>query len=286
MKTGLRITKLMSVVTLSAVLLVTGWKGAEPVQAAANSTPSYEVKLLLDTDQVLNADGSLKSGIVNEFQISDDAQRLSVEYFDTNSLQLNDEGWNVRFRKKEDKKNYELTYKKRYTVTNGDIDAALTQANKEGFSAADDNYEAEVDWGYSKQTLSFSNDKKTNASKGLTLPSPDQALKQLLDNLPGKLQNWKSSNWGKKTLADSRVRGPVQVSKYEGSFQGLDTDVEVWPIRSANGSGTDTIIEISFKTSDYNTAASNRSKLINLLQSKGWLVPADSLKTNLVLERY
>ncbi|MBP1312664.1 hypothetical protein JOD82_005815 [Paenibacillus sp. 1182] len=105
MKTGLRITQLMSVVALSAVLLVTGWKGAEPVQAAANATPSYEVKLLLDTAQVLNADGSLKSGIVNEFQISDDAQRLSVEYFDTNSLQLNDEGWNVRFRKKEDKKN-------------------------------------------------------------------------------------------------------------------------------------------------------------------------------------
>ncbi|MDN4081150.1 hypothetical protein QYF52_24770 [Paenibacillus polymyxa] len=286
MKTSLRITKFMSVVTLSAVLLATGWKGAEPVQAAANATPSYEVKLLLDTAQVLNADGSLKSGIVNEFGVSEDAQRLSVEFFDTDSLQLNDEGWNVRFRKKEDKKNYELTYKKRYTITNGNIDAALTQANKEGFSASDDNYEAEVDWGYSKQTLSFSNDKKTNASKGLALPSLDQALKQLQDNLPGKLQNWKSSNWGKHTLANSRVRGPVQVNKYKGSFQGLDTDVEVWPIRSANGSGTDNIIEISFKTSDYNTAASNRTKLMNLLQSKGWLIPADSLKTNLVLERY
>ncbi|EHS59911.1 hypothetical protein [Paenibacillus sp. Aloe-11] len=286
MKTGLRFTKVLSVLTLSAALLITGWKGAEPVQAAANATPSYEVKLLLDTTQVLNADGSLKGSVVNEFQINDEAQRLSVEYFDTDQLQLNGEGWNVRFRKKEDKKNYELTYKKRYTVTNGDIDSALTKANKEGFSASDDNYDAEVDWGYSKQTLSFSNDKKTNASKGLTLPSPDQALKQLLDNLPGKLQNWKSSNWGKKALADSRVRGPVQVSKYEGIFQGLDTDVEVWPIRSANGSGTDTIIEISFKTSDYSTAASNRTKLINLLQSKGWLVPADSLKTNLVLERY
>lgn len=120
----------------------------------------------------------------------------------------------------------------------------------------------------------------------MALPSPDQALKQLQDNLPGKLQNWKSSNWGKKTLADSRVRGPVQVSKYEGSFQGLDTDVEIWYIRSANGSGTENIIEISFKTSDYSVAASNRTKLMNLLQSKGWMVPADSLKTNLVLERY
>ncbi|WP_226000728.1 hypothetical protein [Paenibacillus sp. BJ-4] len=286
MKKRFRFTKVLSVLTLSAVLLVTGWKGAEPVQAAANATPSYEVKMLLDTAQVLNADGSLKSSIVHEFQISDEVQRLSVEYFDTDQLQLNGEGWNVRFRKKEDKKNYELTYKKRYTVTNGDIEAALSQANKEGFDASDDNYEAEVDWGYSKQTLSFSNDKKTSASKGLTLPSPDQALKQLLDHLPGKLQNWKDSNCGKKTLADSRVRGPVQVSKYEGSFQGLDTDVEIWPIRSASGSGTDTIIEISFKTSDYSAAASNRTQLINLLQSKGWLVPADSLKTNLVLERY
>ncbi len=100
MKTGLRITKALSVFTLSAVLLVTGWKGAEPAQAAANATPSYEVKLLLDTAQVLNADGSLKSSVANEFQISEAAQRLSVEYFDTDQLQLNNEGWNVRFRKK------------------------------------------------------------------------------------------------------------------------------------------------------------------------------------------
>jgi hypothetical protein len=38
MKTGLRITKALSVLTLSAVLLVTGWKGAEPAQGAANAT--------------------------------------------------------------------------------------------------------------------------------------------------------------------------------------------------------------------------------------------------------
>lgn len=62
---------------------------------------------------------------------------------------------------KENKSDYELTYKKRYPVVNGNIQAALTLANQEGFDASDDNYEAEVDWGYGKQTLSFSNTKRS-----------------------------------------------------------------------------------------------------------------------------
>lgn len=65
------------------------------------------------------------------------------------------------FSQKDDKNNYELTYKKRYPVINGDINAALTLANQEGFDKSDDNYEAEIDWGYGKQTLSFSNTKKS-----------------------------------------------------------------------------------------------------------------------------
>ncbi|MDO7907516.1 hypothetical protein Q5741_13985 [Paenibacillus sp. JX-17] len=286
MKLKSRTTKSFAIAALSAVMLATGWQAPSTAEAAANAVPSYEVKFMLKADQVLKSDHSLQDQVENTFQIEEPAARQLVEYFDTASLGLNDSGWNVRFRKKEDKKKYEMTYKKRYTVTNGDITAALNQANRDGFTASDTNYDAEIDWGYSKQTLSFSNDKETAASKGLVLPTSQEALQLLLANIPGKLDKTNSAGWGTATLKQSYAHGPISVSKYKGTFDGLETDIELWPIAKADGTGTEDIVEISFKTDSYNTAAASRAKLLQLLEAKGWLVPADSLKTNLVLERY
>ncbi|ANS76434.1 hypothetical protein AWM70_19185 [Paenibacillus yonginensis] len=281
-----KIAKSITALTLTAAVLLTGWSGTQEARAASNAVPSYEVKFLLDANQVLNSDGSLQSSVTHTFGINEPAARQLVEYFDTDGLDLNDSGWNVRFRKKEDKKKYELTYKKRFSITNGDIEAALTAANKAGFDSSDDNYKAEIDWGYGKQTLSFSNDKDQSAPAGLSLPSEHEALDILVDNIPGKLEKTHSSGWGKDTLKKSRAHGPIEVSKYSGEFNGLDTDIEVWPIRTADGAGMENLIEISFKTDSYSIAAANRTQLMSLLDSQGWLVHADSLKTNLVLERY
>ncbi|MEW4368857.1 hypothetical protein [Paenibacillus kandeliae] len=258
----------------------------EHTYAAANLTPTYEVKFVLDQD-VLNGDYTPTAALTSAFALPSKPQKIAVEYFDTNDQKLNGEGWNVRLRKKEDKSKYEITYKKRYAITNGDIDAALTQANKEGFDANDTNYEAEVDWGYGKQTLSLSNDKDSKTTDtGAVLPSQSKALELVLDKLPGKLQNWKSSNWGKDQLKNSRAYGPVIASKYEGSWNGVDIDVEVWPVRNASGTGTEPVTEISFKADSYSEASVNRQQLLNDLQAKGWLLPQDSLKTQLVLDRY
>ncbi|MCM3039397.1 CYTH domain-containing protein [Paenibacillus motobuensis] len=281
-----RMGKTFMIAALSTVMLATGWQSPTKVEAAANAVPTYEVKFLLSNDAVLKQDFTLKNEVKEAFQINEPAARMLVEYFDTTDLSLNDSGWNVRFRKKEDKKKYELTYKKRYAVVNGDINAALTQANLDGFSSADTNYKAEVDWGYSKQTLSFSNDKEESASKGLNLPNEAEALNLLISKIPGKLDKTNASGWGTVKLLQAYAHGPILASRYSGTFEGLETDIEVWPIIGANGSGTEYVVEISFKTDDYQTAASKRTNLMNLLNNKGWLVPADSLKTNLVLERY
>lgn len=278
--------KSIVIAALGAAILMTGWQPAGKAEAAANAVPSYEVKFMLKADKVLNRDLTLQDQVEKTFAIEEPAARMLVEYFDTASLELNDTGWNVRFRKKEDKKKYELTYKKRYAVINGDINAALDQANRDGFSADDTNYDAEIDWGYGKQTLSFSNDKDVSASKGLKLPSEKDALEMLVNEIPGKLDKTNGSGWGTSVLKNSYAHGPVSVSRYTGIFDGLETDIELWPIVGADGSGTESIIEISFKTDDYQTAASERAKLMKLLEDKGWLIPADSLKTNLVLERY
>ncbi|WP_017811305.1 CYTH domain-containing protein [Paenibacillus shenyangensis] len=258
-----------------------------PVEAAANMTPGYEVKFVLNQN-VLDPDSTPDAELTSAFALPGTAQKIAVEYFDTDEQSLNEQGWNVRLRKKEDKKNYEITYKKRYAVANGDINAALNLANKEGFDADDTNYEAEIDWGYSKQTLSLSNDKDVKASDSkATLPSDSKALGMILDKLPGKLDDWNDqSHWGKQQMEDSRAYGPIMASKYKGTWNGLEVDVEVWPIRSADGSTTEPVIEISFKADEYADAATNRQKLMDYLNKEGWLVPQDSLKTQLVLDRY
>nr|WP_322903346.1 hypothetical protein [Paenibacillus sp. SGZ-1009] len=257
-----------------------------PTEAAANMTPTYEVKFVLK-QAVLNADGTPTNELSSAFNLPSKPQKIAIEYFDTNNQKLNEAGWNVRLRKKENKTKYEMTYKKRYAIENGDIDAALDEANKDGFDANDTNYDAEVDWGYSKQTLSLSNDKDSKApDSSASLPSAKKALELVIDNIPGKLENWKSSNWGKDKLKNSRVYGPIMASKYEGSWNGLDVDIEVWPIRKADGEGTEPVIEISFKADQYSDASKKRDQLMQALQNKGWLLPQDSLKTQLVLDRY
>ncbi|MGV2885881.1 CYTH domain-containing protein [Paenibacillus taichungensis] len=275
---------MLSIVTLGSGLT---FLEAPQASAAANAVPAYEVKFLAKPELVLNTDGTPRSEVIQTLGLNSTARNISAEYFDTNALNLNQAGWDVRFRKKDDKNNYELTYKKRYPVINGDVNAALTLANHEGFDASDDNYEAEIDWGYGKQTLSFSNTKKVDTkATGVQLPSQQEALSMLLDKLPGKLKNWSSSNWGKQQLTASRAYGPVTFQRYEGTWNGQELTLEVWPIRNAAGTGLENIVEISFKTADSTAVSGLRTQLMQVLENKNWLIPADGLKTQLILERY
>ncbi|GAE09470.1 hypothetical protein JCM10914_5830 [Paenibacillus sp. JCM 10914] len=257
------------------------------VSAAGNAVPSYEVKFLAKPEKVLQSGGGVRQEVLQTFGLAAVPQAIGVAYYDTDLLELDAEGWNVRFRKKEDKNNYELTYKKRYPIVNGDVNAALNLANQEGFDASDDNYEAEIDWGYGKQTLSFSNTKKVNTTtSGTQLPSEQESLALLLDKLPGKLKKWSAPDWGQHKLAQSRIYGPLTFYRYEGSWHGQKMSFEIWPIRNAAGTGTENLIEISFKTEDVAVASQLRSELMTLLETNDWLLPQDGLKTQLILERY
>ncbi|WP_244214018.1 hypothetical protein [Paenibacillus barcinonensis] len=275
---------MLSIVTLGSGLT---FLEAPPASAAANAVPSYEVKFLAKPELVLSNDGTPRSEVIQTLGLNSAPHSITVEYFDTHALGLDAQGWNVRFRKKDNKNNYELTYKKRYPVINGDINAALTLANQEGFDQSDDNYEAEIDWGYNKQTLSFSNTKKVDAkTSGTPLPSEKEALNLLLDKLPGKLKNWSASNWGKQQLTQARAYGPITFHRYEGAWNGQELTLEVWPIRNASGTGTENVVEVSFKTTDSSAVSGLRSQLMQVLQNKNWLIPADGLKTQTILERY
>lgn len=108
----------------------------------------------------------------------------------------------------------------------------------------------------------------------------------LLDKLPGKLKNSSSSNWGKQQLTQSRAYGPVTFQRYEGTWNGQELTLEVWPIRNAAGTGIENIVEISFKTEDAVAVSGLRTQLLQILDNKNWLIPADGLKTQTILERY
>jgi hypothetical protein len=260
---------------------------AAPAFADANAVPTYEVKIDLTT-AALDASHAPTAAVKAAFGITGSAEARSYEYYDTDALDLNAQGWDVRLRHKSGS-DFEESYKKRFPVTNGDIDAALDQANAAGFDSSDTNYDAEVDWGYADQTLSFSNEKSHSASgySGTSMPSSSTGRTWLVNEIPGKLDDWNSNNWGSDTLNASRAHGPVTSQVWSGAWESSDdASIEVLPVTDSSGTGTEYVVELSLKTDNYTDAAQLHTDAIATAQNNGWLYQGDILKTQLILDRY
>jgi hypothetical protein len=259
-----------------------------PTQAAPNMVPDYEIRLLLNPTAVLSPEHKLTHTVLSTFEMPSTVTKLNVQFLDKSSKELYAADWSARMRKIENEDDFELTYKKRYTITGGDIDAALTTANNDGFNAGNTKYEAQVEWGYQKKTLSISR-KKTIAdtrNSGMDLPGTNDSRKMLIDEAPDKFDNWRSKKWGTSTLAVSRIFGPVLARRSIGSWNGMPLYLEVWPILNVAGTGIEYIVEASFKTESRKAASLEQTKLAVFLQKKGWFLAQDSLKTQLIMERY
>lgn len=256
--------------------------------AAENMIPNYEVKLLLDSDEVLNSDNLFKKDYRNIFETGKSYKTIGVLFIDTEDLMFNQQGWINRIRIKENSDTFDLTYKKRYSVLNGDVTGALNIANSEGFDITDTNYEAQVDWGYNNMTLSLSCEKEesNNGYAELELPSKSEAISILKDHMPGKLEDWMSDNWGKDTIENGKKFGPIYYMKYSGTFDGRAVDIEIWPIENQSMNAITYITEISFKSDSFEDASMGRAALITYLDSLGILEHCDSLKTQLILNNY
>ncbi|QWH17104.1 hypothetical protein EXW62_08345 [Bacillus mycoides] len=254
--------------------------------AASPMKPSFEVKLLLKPEQVLNSDKSIKKEVLEHFQTGTNYEKIKVQFLDTANKNLSNEGWFARIRKKEFSKDFELTYKKRYPIQNGAIQDAIEVAKKDGFDSKTDSYEAEIDWGFEKKTLSISN-KKSYSAKGygvLDLPNEQTSKNMLIEKLPGKMNKWLYANWGEEMLRDSRIYGPVLMKRYTGEFENTKTNIEVWPLSDTGKVEDDFVIEVSFKTSEESIAKKQRELLLASIERKGWLLPKDSLKTELIFQ--
>ncbi|WP_248930278.1 hypothetical protein [Paenibacillus hamazuiensis] len=277
------LTAALCAVVMSASIMAPG-----PAKAASNMVPDYEVKLLMNPSAVLGTDYKLTSAVKSAFGMPDTVTKMNVQFLDTDSKDIYSNGWSPRVRKTEGESGFELTYKKRFPVVGDDIDAALTTANQDGFDSSDTNYEAQIEWGYQKKTLSVTRSKSGSKSgySGMDLPSLKDSRSLLINNAPGKFDDYVYNGWGTEMLGTSRIYGPVLAKRSIGTWSGLKTYIEVWPIKDAAGTGTEYVVEISFKTADRAVASQKHDELIAYLQSKGWFLPQDSLKTQLIMDRY
>ncbi|KAK4160441.1 hypothetical protein QBC43DRAFT_359577 [Cladorrhinum sp. PSN259] len=266
--------------------------------SSSTMTPDFEVKFLLSSSLVLSqSNGKPTDSFRSEFILADKTIKMNIQFLDTPAKELYNAGWSPRIRKIEGEAGWELTYKKRYPIgddgnpNTDDIASTLLIALGDGFDASDSKYDAQVEWGHEKQTLSISRKKKVKKDsidkKAMDLPDERQSRSLLVDEAPDKFSNWQFDSWGTGLLKDGVVYGPVYAKRYEGKWNGVDVDVEVWPIRKAAGiQETEDIVELSFKSDSSIEAKEKHGALGEFLREKGWLVPRDSLKTQLIMERY
>lgn len=280
--------KVMATVGVLATLAVT------PVFAAENAVPAYEVKFLLDDAKVLNEEHKLSELYCTDFKIDGYTTNL-IQYLETADRSFDNEGWINRIRYKEDKSKHDITFKKRYSVPNDDIEVALTKANEDGFNADDKEFEAEIDWSYDKMTLSFSTKEKLKGYSAFELPDQTESSNYLKLYMPAVEKVAMAQPTGSNVIVagrantlvnDTVVCGPVQATVYEGEVAGLEVGIEVWPVYVKETGITEYVTEISFDADTFEEAAENRAKLQNALEEKGILVHGGSLKTQKVLSAY
>jgi hypothetical protein len=227
---------------------------------------SFELKLFLDPKQVLTGDGQLPPKVAGlSFELKD---KMQIHLLDTPELKLYETGWIVRSRFKEEK--WELTYKRRIRDY-PDMRSAMEQAVQEGFTLA--KYELEVEWGYKKQALSLAKD----FDIALEAKPEGQWRQLILDKAP---QPFKDSSVF-KSIADTRVMGPIRSEKYKSKWEQEKVHLEVWTL------GAECMAEATMKIKNATEAeaADKHQQFITLFKEANLLLEQDMSKTKWALER-
>lgn len=264
---------------------------AMPAYAEEVDGLSCEVKFLLDSSLVLNGEYKLNDDSISAFGLDSEYQGISALYLETPARGFDGEGWINRLRLKDGKKKIELAYKKRYAVAGDDLQSALDLARSQGLDLNDDSFEAEVDWGDSKMTLSFSYEAEVSLKdlEGITqLEQLDLqgAIDLCKENMPALEDGWAGEQWGSGLVDTATMVGPLRFKRYKGTWNDMSVTVEVWAIPLADSDEMEYVTELSFKSDSMLEAAADRELLTERLDQMGVLVHADSLKTQKILDAY
>ncbi len=277
--------KLRHFLLLAAILVLVA---CARVWAARPASPDVEVKFFVNPSKVLDANRRPSQPLCMTLHLAPKPVAIRMEFLDGSEHELDREGWNIRFRKIQGQGHVELTFKRRYRVEGG-LDATLAKAALEGFDAADNDFQPEVDWTYQTQTLTFANQKQAGFSgeQDFTLPSVSAARTFAENAMPGKLRRFKHEDWAKTVLAGGPLYGPADGSRWRGRYPGISDKiaVEVWELPASSQPRTQPVVEISFKVRKYDQEAiTKRDKLLALLKNRGWLQEKDELKTERIID--
>jgi len=256
-----------------------------PAYALDESQVDFEIKFLLDSDKVLTEEHLLTDDFRALIGAGTDYRSIDVIYLETYGHDFLNEGWTNRIRWKENKKKIECSYKKRYPLSGVDAEAirtALAQAKADGFTISDTAYSAQIDWGFSKVTLSVVTEAsgKYKNYHSLSQFSTADAIDFFQRTMPDEERNWGRDHLGASILKQAQKAGPLQYRRLKGSWEGTEADVDIFPMRDGY------ITELSFKVTGLAAASALREQMTTLLEEKGVLLHEDSLKTQMILNEY
>lgn len=268
----------------------TGNLTAEELKMPLNE--GYEVKLFMNPGRILDSNGIIKNNVMTNLGFTFGAKKpltiMNMTFMDDTLKTLDKLGWNLRIRQKNNSSKLEVTYKKRWAVKGRQPDF-LQLAADQGFCYGNEDskgiaFEAEIDWGYGKKTLSlgykaepkFSSDEMktafTNAGADITpfedetyyeIP-PIKVCKELfINNAPDLFVDDLIYNGiieNKEGLADYinsdalGFYGPTGIVRYQGTIPGTRADdldemvefrMEVCYMKDEAGTGYEYIVEAS-----------------------------------------
>ena len=275
------------IMIITGALFILGMGSGKPEKIPEEV--SFEIKLLLDPDAVLDGDGLFTEEFREMLGIEDEYRPIDVAYLETPDRGFADEGWINRLRWKSGKKKAERVYKKRYHVADGDIAEAMAAAAKDGLEPGDERYSAQIDWQYSGMELSFSCERtgKYKDYTGLDRFSLKDAADFMLEEMPGEELDWKTAGWGKKLMERAHMAGPVRFLRAKGTWEDIGLKAEIWPLPD-NGSedGEICICELSAEFDDLASASGARKRLMKYLDENGVLLHEEGMKTRIILDKY
>ncbi|EOH1637205.1 hypothetical protein [Enterococcus faecalis] len=231
--------------------------------------PGVEIKYNLDsnyfTDEKIQA----------EFMAKKD-ESLKVYFLETKDNSFFQNDYIQRLRVYEGKKNFDLTYKKRFK--NMSISEGIQELEDHGFTGLEKNYKFEIDSKNGEDLLSVSRKEKIKVNANISYNNVDEitVMQAFKENAPKKIQTWNSENWFNQTISRSHLRGPAIVQTYVGVFNGEPVDIETWDF---NGK---VMIELSMKTTQ-DSAPKIKENWENKLKDSEFLSTDQRGKTNFVL---
>ncbi|TDL94199.1 hypothetical protein ERX27_09700 [Macrococcus brunensis] len=225
----------------------------------------YEVKVYVDSTKVLDKKGHLTHTFLDAFGAKSKDEDFLVQFVDHDTRRNYDNRVTIRVRKSEYDEFLEIQYKKRYPVLNGDIEAAVRQAELDGMTG-----DYEVEYGISKQTLSVTH--------VIEVPVDDHVLParhdHITDQAPEVFAPYLSE------LEETSLVGPVAFERHTGKLEDYKIKLEKWDI------GKSHVVELSSKVKTSEEAAYLQQALITHLTELGSYEPKDQLKTEMIFENH